>query len=319
MLSTRLTTLLGCSMPLQQAPMGGVTSAALASAVAEAGGIGMLPMQLMPAAVVASTLDDTKHVSGVLGVTFLMPFFDEAAFEEAIRRVRLVDFFYAEPDAALVRRVHDAGALASWQVGSVEEARAAEAAGCDFITVQGTEAGGRIRGQTGLLPLLARVLNAVSIPVVAAGGIGNPRAAAAAFAAGADGVRLGTRFLGSEEANVHPGYLDALIRARAEDTVVTDAFSVMWPRGPESHRVLRSAVEAADAFEEQVVGEIQMGGQTITLDRYSIACPNKQTTGQIEAMALYAGQSVDDVERLQPAAEIAREIVEGAETLLRRW
>jgi hypothetical protein len=83
--------------------------------------------------------------------------------------------------------------------------------------------------------------------------------------------------------------------------------------------VLRSAVEAADAFEEQVVGEIQMGGQTITLDRYSIACPNKQTTGQIEAMALYAGQSVDDVERLQPAAEIAREIVEGAETLLRRW
>lgn len=159
--------------------MGGVTSAALASAVAEAGGIGMLPMQLMPAAVVASTLDETKHVSGVLGVTFLMPFFDEAAFEEAIRRVRLVDFFYAEPDAALVRRVHDAGALASWQVGSVEEARAAEAAGCDFITVQGTEAGGRIRGQTGLLPLLARVLNAVSIPVVAAGGIGNPRAAAA--------------------------------------------------------------------------------------------------------------------------------------------
>jgi NAD(P)H-dependent flavin oxidoreductase YrpB (nitropropane dioxygenase family) len=91
----------------------------------------------------------------------------------------LVEFFYVEPDAALSARVHEGGALAAWQVGSLDEAQRAVDAGCDFIVAQVTEAGGHVRGQVSLLPLLDTVLDAVAVPVVAAGGIRTPRSMAA--------------------------------------------------------------------------------------------------------------------------------------------
>src|SRR5437773_2822078 len=102
-------------------------------------------------------------------MNFLMPFLDLAAVEVAASRLRVVEFFYAEPDAALVARVHEGGALAVWQVGSLAEAERAVDAGCDFIVAQSTEAGGHVRGQISLLPLLDAVLDAVAVPVVAAG------------------------------------------------------------------------------------------------------------------------------------------------------
>ena len=87
----------------------------------------------------------------------------------------MVEFFFGEPDADLVERAHGADALAAWQVGSVEEARAAAGAGCDFLVAQGIKAGGHVRGRIGLLPLLDGVLDAVNAPVLAAGGIaGDP-------------------------------------------------------------------------------------------------------------------------------------------------
>src|SRR5204863_9454556 len=125
----------------------------------------------------------------------------------------------------------------AWQVGSVDEARAAVDAGCDFIVAQGVEAGGHVRGQIGLLPLLDRVLDVVGVPVVAAGGIGTARAMAAALAAGASAVRVGTRFVASQEADTHPDYAQALIDAGPGDTVLTTTVAVMCPGAP--HRVLR--------------------------------------------------------------------------------
>jgi nitronate monooxygenase len=229
----------------------------------------------------------------------------------------VVEFFYGEPDAALVDAVHAGGALAFWQVGSVEEAVAAARAGCDAVVAQGTEAGGHVRGTTGLLPLLAAVLDAVDVPVVAAGGIGTPRAMAAALAAGADAVRVGTRFVAATEANAHADYVAALVGARAEDTVLTRRFSVMWPDAP--HRVLRSAVAAAEACPDEVVGELEVDGTRQPLPRFAIPCPTRATTGTITAMALYAGESVGAVRSVMPAAEIVGELADGAEHLLRRW
>ena len=109
------------------------------------------------------------------------------------------------------------------------------------------------------------VLDAVDVPVVAAGGIGNARTAAAALAAGADAVRVGTRFVATQEADTHPDYADALVRARAEDTVLTEAFSVMWPDAP--HRVLRSCVDKAQALDDDAVGEVEIGGTTMPVPR----------------------------------------------------
>jgi nitronate monooxygenase len=301
--------------------MGGVTTPELVAAVAGAGAVGMVPAQMLPADVLGGLLDDLAgHTDGVVGVTFLLPFgADPACVEVAAAGARLVDFYYGDPDPALVARVHDGGALASWQAGSVAEARAAADAGCDLVAVQGMEGGGRIRGRVGLLPLLAEVLDAVEVPVVAGGGIATARGVAACLAAGASGVRVGTRLLATEEAGAHPAYVAALLAAGAEDAVLTDAFSVMWPRGPEPHRTLRSALEAAEAFDGEVVGETRMGAATLPVPRFGVPCPNRDTTGEIAAMVHYAGQGVGATDRVLPAAQVVTGLVDEAERLLRRW
>ena len=183
------------------------------------------------------------------------------------------------------------------------------------VFAQGTEAGGHVRGQVSLLPLLDAVLDAVDIPVVAAGGVGTARGMAAVLAAGASGVRVGTRFVATHESNAHPGYVDALLRASAGDTVLTTAFSVMWPDAP--HRVLRSCVEAAGAVKDDIVGEMSIGVMRMPVPKFSVPSPSRDTTGTIEAMALYAGESVGAVTAVVSAAQVVRELAEGAERLLR--
>jgi nitronate monooxygenase len=220
----------------------------------------------------------------------------------AAERAPVVDFFYAQPDPALVDIVHAAGALASWQIGSAEEARAAVDAGCDFVIAQ---AGGHVRGQTGLLALLDAVLSAVDVPVLAAGGIGSGRALAAVLAAGADGVRIGTRFVAAEEAEAHPRYVEALIAAGPMDTVRSDTFALDHPGAP--HRALRSSVTAAQAFQGDVVGEVfrPTDGDPVPVRRFQKLTITRHVSGAIEAMPHWAGESVGGVKRVQPAADSA--------------
>src|SRR2546425_386800 len=107
-----------------------------------------------------------------------------------------------------VGMAHADGALVPWHLASAAEVAAAERADCDLIVAQGTEAGGHVRGKIGLLALLGEVLPSVKVPVVTAGGIGPGRAMAAALAAGASAVRVGTRFVAAEEAGTHPAYVE---------------------------------------------------------------------------------------------------------------
>jgi NAD(P)H-dependent flavin oxidoreductase YrpB (nitropropane dioxygenase family) len=298
--------------------MGGAATPELAAAVSDAGALGMVNMVMVPANEVALAMAAlAKATSSPVGINFLMPFLDEAAVEAAAPLCRVVEFFYGDPDDRLVERVHGAGALGAWQVGSADEAKAAVEAGCDFVIAQGVEAGGHLRGSVGLLALLDEVLDVVAVPVLAAGGIGSPRAMAAALAAGAAGVRVGTRFVATPESGSHPAYRQALVRASAADTVITEAFSVMWPNAP--HRVLRSAVAAAEAFEGDSVGEMDLGPARTVIPKGATPSPTRDTTGDISAMALYAGESVGNVVRVQPAGQVVRELAEGAERLLRSW
>jgi NAD(P)H-dependent flavin oxidoreductase YrpB (nitropropane dioxygenase family) len=315
-LITRFTRLIGCDVPIQQAGMGGVATAELASALALAGALGMIGGVRLGAKVLDEELDSLpRQTRSRIGVNFLVPFLDRESLEVAASRVRVVEFFFGEPDADLVERAHGAGALAAWQVGSVEEARAAAGAGCDFLVAQGIEAGGHVRGRIGLLPLLDGVLDAVNVPVLAAGGIATARAMAAALAAGADGVRVGTRFVAAAESAAHPAYQEALLRAEPEDTILTEAYSANWPNAP--HRVLRGCIEAAQALTDDLVGQTVIGGATQPLTRFMTPPPTRWSTGKIEAMPHYAGQSVGAVQKIQPAADIVRELAEGAERLLR--
>lgn len=309
---TRFTDLAGCRLPLQQAPMGGVASGPdLAAAVSAAGGLGMVAAIQGSASALEAVLDAVAaRTDAPVGVNFLMPFVDRDVVAVAAARVRVVDFFYGDPDPALVALVHEGGALAGWQVGSAAEARAAVDAGCDLVVAQGVEAGGHVRGRLGLMPLLGEVLAAVDVPVVAAGGIATRASVEAALAAGAGAVRVGTRFIAAEEADAHPDYVAAILAAAGDDTVLTEAFSTGWRDAP--HRVLRSCVDAATALEADIAGETVHGGVAFPVPRWAPPPPGRSTTGHIAAMALYAGQGVGAVRSIAPAAAIVAELAGGA-------
>jgi len=205
--------------------------------------------------------------------------------------VRVVEFFYGDPDASLVRRVHDGGALAAWQVGSLAEARAAVDAGSDFVVAQGTEAGGHVRGAVSLLPLLESVLDAVDVPVVAAGGISDGVSMAAAFALGAEGVQMGTRMVSSAESPVHDNWKQAIVAAAETDTVFLN------DRHSPALRALRTRrSEGLQHAEHNVFGDF---GDARAL----------YFGGDMEAALALGGQAVGRIDAVRPVAEIIADTV----------
>src|SRR3989441_13020942 len=155
MLRTRFTDLTGCKVPIQQAAIGGLARPPLATTVSDAGGLGMIYAGAFdPNQMTEGFEDMRRRTSGIFGANFLIP---EALVsdlneihqqvETAAKLVKVVEFFYRQPDPTLVDLVHKGGALASWQIGSNEEAIAASEAGCDMIVAQGIEAGGHVRGK----------------------------------------------------------------------------------------------------------------------------------------------------------------------------
>jgi nitronate monooxygenase len=315
-MQTELTRLVGCRVPIQLAAMGGgVTTTELIAAVCSAGGLGMLQRGSAPS--LAGRLDELERSGATpFGVNFVPALGqgDDADIELAAERARLVEFFYADPDPHPVGLVHSGGALACWQVGSCEEAIRAEEAGCDLIVAQGVEAGGHVRGATALLPLLDQVLDAVEVPVLAAGGIATGRSMAAALAAGAAGVRVGTRLLATPESGAHPDYVAALLAAGEGATVLTTEFGIGWPNAP--HRVLRSALMAAERFEGESVGSVTVGGEQRRLPRLSARTPSREVSGTVAAMAQYAGEGVAQVSSLIPAEQVMSDLTERAAELL---
>lgn len=282
--------------------MGAAVTPDLAAAVIRAGGLGMVPCRTADQA--ESAIGAVRAlVHGPLGAGILAAWADRGLVERAAAAADVVDFFWGGPDAELVDLAKGAGAIVGWQVGSVAEAVAAERSGCHFVSVQGVEAGGHVSGDVPLERLLADTIAAVRIPVVAAGGIGTAEQVTRVLDTGAAGVRIGTRFLAAVEADVHPGYLAALIASSADDTLVTEAFHVGWPDAP--HRVLRSAVEAAETRAEGPVG--YHDGRPVP--RFSATPPRRATTGDVAAMAFYAGTSVAAVTRAQSADAIVEELM----------
>lgn len=295
--------LVGCRLPIQLAPLGGpVGSPALAAAVSEAGGLGMIANPASAAEVERRMESARALTSRPIGVGFLMPFVAREAVEAAGAVAEVVEFFYGDPDPNLVRVARAHGARVAWQTGSAVEAVAAVDAGCDFVVAQGIEAGGHIRGTQRLDDVLGETLAAADVPVLGAGGVGTADRFADVMAAGAAGVAVGTRFVAADESDAHPWYVERLIAASRQDTVLTECFAADWPNAP--HRVLRSAIAAAQQLDWPVAGWI--GDHE--LPRFAARPPTRRTTGHIAAMALYAGESVDAIKRTQPAREIIAEL-----------
>jgi NAD(P)H-dependent flavin oxidoreductase YrpB (nitropropane dioxygenase family) len=162
------------------------------------------------------------------------------------------------------------------------------------------------------------------LPVAAAGGIADARGLVAALALGADGVVLGTRFLATPEANAHPRYKQLIIEAGSEDTVRTTLFGGGWPDAP--HRVLRTAFvdqwlgdEARgneNRADEPVMAQAPVGGEIFAIRRFMVFPPTPETTGEIDSLALYAGQSAGLVNRMEGAGDIVRDLVAGAAQII---
>jgi NAD(P)H-dependent flavin oxidoreductase YrpB (nitropropane dioxygenase family) len=322
MISTRFTKMLGIRHPVVQAGMGGVARAELVAAVCNAGGLGMLGMiRVSPDAIREQIRRTRALTSRPFGVNLVPPVAPVSGVEAQLQicleeRVPVVSLFWCDagPFAA---RCHAAGIVVMLQVGSAEEARSAAAAGVDVIVAQGMEAGGHVRGQVGLLPLLPAVVDAVApTPVLAAGGIVNGRGLAAALSLGAEGVWVGTRFVASAECEAHPDYKKRLIEARETDTVCSEVFHVGWPpRAP--HRVLRNALTDGAPPPSGPIARVQFGDQTVEVPPFSSAPPTIRTEGRTELMANYAGQGVGLIRDIVPAAAIVEQMVCEAEDTIR--
>lgn len=319
MITTRFTKLVGCTHPIQVAPMGAVTSPELIGAAFAAGAHAVVGATGLPPEALEARLDAAEARAGRrVAVNFLVPFVNEELVAIAARRATMLDFYHAAPDRLLVDAAHSHGVQCAWQVTSLDEAVAARECGCDLVIVHGREAGGRNPKGIGLIALLQQVLEALpDVPVLAAGGIATGRGLAAALAAGADGARVGTRFVAAAESGAHPVYVRALLAASGEDTVLTDAFSAGWPDGPATARVLRHCVDRAKAHPDELVGHMSVGSHEVPIPLFSPPPPVTSMTGVIEAMPLYAGEGAGLVRSVQPAWAIIEEMVTDAERLLR--
>ncbi len=309
---------LGSDVPICQAPIGSLASAELAAAVAEAGGLGHVACTWRTPQDLHSLLRRIRSLTRrAVGANFVLDFNIDATLPIALEHgVPVVSFFWGD-GGAHVPRVHAANAIAMQVVGSVAEARRAADAGFDMIVVQGREAGGHVRGTQSTMTLVPEVIDAVDPrPVLAGGGIADRRGVAAAFALGASGVWVGTRFAVAVEADIHPTYQHAILAASGGDTVRSMLFDIGWPDAP--MRTLRnSTVRAWESAgcpsapvrpqEGQPIGRRGTG----TLPRYHFAAPTRDTSGDVEAMAMYAGEGAGLVRVSEPAATIVVDLAAG--------
>jgi nitronate monooxygenase len=301
--------------PVVQAGMGGVARHELAAAVSDAGGLGTIAGVR---ASIAAEIAAARRLTGKpIAVNLLLPFLRPGDAEAAAAADVIVTFWGTPRRLAANTWMH--------QCGSVEEAKAAAAAGVDAVIAQGVEAGGHVRGSVPMLELLERVRAAVQIPVLAAGGIIDAEDTRAALDAGAVAAVAGTLFLVSDESHAHPDYKQRCLDA--SQTILTELFGLGWPDAP--HRVIPndatrrwlrddprgpSWIRAANRISAPLASRIPpaMQDRAITHQRPSqpFLGPQPPTddgpANLLDSGPLYAGMNVRRVKDIRPAAELVK-------------
>jgi NAD(P)H-dependent flavin oxidoreductase YrpB (nitropropane dioxygenase family) len=336
---TPLCDLLGIDVPILSVGFASSATPELAAAVSNAGGLGVLGLGL-PLDVLRDRVARTRALTArPFGGNFILAAFADPETPEKYRearrsqiatatdeRVPVLVLFWGDP-SPFVEPAHRAGLKVLVQVGSVGESNAAIKAGVDGVILQGVEAGGHVKATRSIWETLpAAVAAAHGVPIIASGGIGDGRAIARAMRLGAQGVSLGTRFVASEEAWIHPHYKRRIVDAGSDDTVFSpDLFNVGWDNAP--HRALKNKTyEMWDAAgrppigkrpgEGEIVGTFHLPWGDQKSERYESAMLIPAFDGDPEDVVMWAGLSVDTVNDVKPAADIVRDLVRETEVAL---
>lgn len=307
-MNTRITELLGIEYPIIQGGMAWVAEYHLAAAVSEAGGLGLIGAGGAPAEFVREQIRKAKELTQKpFGVNIMLmnPEADAIAKVVVEEGVKVVTTGAGNP-AKYMAMWKEAGVKVIPVVASVAMARMMERAGADAIVAEGTEAGGHI-GSATTMTLVPQVVDAVSIPVVAAGGIADGRGYAAAMMLGAEGVQIGTRFLVAKECTIHDNYKKKVIAAKDIDSEVTGmshGHPVRQLRNTMTREYLKLE-KAGASFEE--------------LEHLTLGALRKAVVdGDVVNGTLMAGQIAGLVSKEQTCSEIIQEIMEQAGSLLGR-
>jgi NAD(P)H-dependent flavin oxidoreductase YrpB (nitropropane dioxygenase family) len=331
---TPLCDLLGIEHPILSVGFGAGARAELASAVSNAGALGVLGASGAEPGYIRAEVERTRSLTDrPFGFNLIIATDgsddegDHAYFQEMVAAaveagVTAAVLFWGDP-APFVAPVHEAGAKLLIQVGSVDEAQAAAEAGVDAVIAQGVEAGGHVRGTTSIWELLPTTVTAVEpTPVLASGGIGDGAGLARALELGAQGVSLGTRFVACDEANAHPDYKARIVASSAADAVYTeDLFDGGWPGAP--HRALRNRLlgeweeagfppSGSRPGEGTSIGRRVYPWSTAEWPRYAVGMVTREFDGDVEYAPLWAGESCSVVNDIKPAAQIVADLVREA-------
>lgn len=326
-MKTALTDRLQIEHPIMQAPVGTCAGPELAAAVSNAGALGSMAVWPVSAQAAARLVEDARKLTDKPFSVNLRADLNQVDHLHAIldAGARVLHSFWGDPKT-YAPAVHDAQGVLICTVASEDEAKRALDVGADVLVAQGWEAGGHVRGSTSVFALVPVIVDLAGVvPVVAAGAVVDGRGLAAALVLGASGVLMGTRFVASDESRAHPEYKRALTSANQGDTVLaTHLFDIGWENAP--HRVLRnSTAKLWEAAGSPQRGQRPGEGETIAsrsdgsaVPRYAVAPPLVGMTGQLEAMALYAGQGVQGIAEVLPAATIVKRTMEQATAALSR-
>jgi enoyl-[acyl-carrier protein] reductase II len=321
----------GLKVPFVGAGMAMISAPPLVAAVSEAGGLGQLGTGPVPPPLLRDMIRSVRALTArpfavnlIIETTGFGPATSDAQISIcAEERVPVVVFHWNLPPPDWLATLHAAGCRVWPTIGSLEEAQAVGTLDVDAIMVQGREAGGHTRAKQGLLTLLPHVRAIVKTrPLIAAGGIGDGRSAAAAFAAGAAAVCIGTRLVASDESMAHAEYKARLIAARPEDTILTELFGPEWPGAPMRILMNRPLLRALMPQQDQgpipaSIGETEVFGRPYVLPSWSSLPPTINTRGDFDEMCCLAGEGVGFVNKVQPAHQIVHEIMAGAAEALK--
>lgn len=307
-MKTRITELLGITYPIVQGGMAWVAENNLAAAVSEAGGMGLIGGANAPADVIRDHIRKVKAVTDKpfgVNIMLMSPYADEVAKVVVEEGVKVVTTGAGNPEKYM-DLWKSAGIRVIPVVASVALAKRMEKYGADAIVAEGTESGGHI-GEITTMALVPQVVDAVSIPVIAAGGIADGRGIAAAFMLGAEAVQLGTRFLVAKECIVHANYKERILKARDIDSAVTGR-SHGHPVRCLRNQMTREYVK----LENEGKGFEELEYLTLGTLRKAVQ------EGDVKNGTLMAGQIAGMVNKEQTCKEMIVEMIEQAESLLNR-